>query len=467
MASSDSPFFNENRQRLALGFLAALSVFVLFKLCFHFPFIADDYVYLARMERGDFALNIFGTYWARVPLWCLATWAAFASHMAYAENFAYPAVFAANALCLITIAWELKKRLHPETPVAWTFIALTIIYAFFPNDHEVLYWPTDWAYVGGLPCLIWAWKTQNRIGKILIYTAAFCFGEMHIMPALALELVPFLFVPAGQADLWLLIDWRKNPASAELKLRRSLLLGTLVRWMASVGLFLGLRWGMSQAFGAYVHLTGFNPLNFPKQLEHMLNHFLVLSFYKDFWPPTLLYWIGALLIVTKARKSSGLTSRDGVNAGLFILISGAIVFAMGYFTTRALYGASVCINALLIVQLDHCLQFLDRRWQRTALILIALGFFGHTLFIFDLNNSNHAIMQEKERTLLAAMESCQEPCQVPVDSIPQGLKRGWVMHSDYAKSFAEWVKLRHSIVKQVEFTQVVGLSQKKDQKYTR
>lgn len=444
-------FKNVDTKRLILGFLASLSLFLILKLFFRFPFITDDYWYLSNFEKGRSDLSLFGNYLARVPLWCLGTWAIFHSGIVYWENTAYAPVFAGNTLFLMLFARELKAKIFSNSRISWVFVLLCGIFAFFPNDHEVLFWPTDWAYFGGLPFLYWGWKQERIWFKVLLYTLAFNFGEMFLLPALALELIPCLFASSEQPDFWDVRAWRNHPLQRQEQIR--LLLSKILLWCSSVLLFLMIRRGLSMEFGAYTNKAAFSPLLFPRQLMNMFNHFFVMSFYKDFWPPTLLYWLGAILIVKEGRKRQLLSKRYLFPGMLFILVCGSLVFVMGYFAPRALYGASVCVNAMLIVLLERSLSEANLRLKAASLTIMALGFFGQTLLMFDLKNSNSLIMQGKEIALVKQMEECQEPCRISVDSIPQGLKRGWVMHADYAKPFGEWVKLRHQITKQVEFVQ--------------
>ncbi len=54
--------------RPAIAIAVVVTIFIIFKQIYSFPFIADDYRYLALRESGRLELEIFGKYIARLPL---------------------------------------------------------------------------------------------------------------------------------------------------------------------------------------------------------------------------------------------------------------------------------------------------------------------------------------------------------------------------------------------------------------
>lgn len=146
-------------------------------LPFNFPPIADDFVFLFRVENESFPLSSFGRYWARVPLWCLGTWSFFEAKAIEWQKFLTLLLFTMNGSFLYLFAKRTHKALFPEEKASSYVFLGAMIYSFFPNDHEVLYWMTCWAYMGGVFFLYVAWTSRSIVGKSILYLCCFCFGD--------------------------------------------------------------------------------------------------------------------------------------------------------------------------------------------------------------------------------------------------------------------------------------------------
>jgi hypothetical protein len=421
-------------RRAVITIAVVVTTFVIFKQIYRFPFIADDYRYLALRESGRLELEIFGKYIARLPLWSMLTYGLFESGLVYLETLSYTVVFFVHALMLMLISLRLRKKILPgEEELPWTFFLLVGIFCFFPNHHEILYWPTCWAYVAGLPLLYFGWCAQAVWLKILLYLLSFCCGEMYMFPALSLELMNVIVPTANSPDR-----------------RREAFVASLT-WIVTVVIFLGLRHTLALFFGAYEHSINLNPLRMPIQFGHLLDHFFVMSFYKTFWLPTLLYWSAVGAAFTLAVRKGILQSSYFARGLVFITISGSLVFVMGYFAERALYGADLCVNALMIVYLNHALRSASVRIKGATMGLIAISFFGLTLMIYDLKSTNAKVLNEKAVAVTAFLRNCSEPCTVAPAEISQGLVRGWVLHEDYAADFIAWINAKERINKVILF----------------
>jgi hypothetical protein len=422
--------------RIAITLLILTGVFFVLKTVFRFPLIADDYHYLALLESGRLDPAAFGKYITRLPLWSLLTFGVFKSRFVYLENLSYTFIFAVHGLFLMLFGLRLRQRIFGATDSSLTFLVLVGVFSFFPNHYEILFWPTCWAYIGGLPGLYLGWTAQRRWLKFLCYTASFCFGEMYLLPALALELLNFMFPRTGTSGISK--EWRQ-------------MVLTFGAWLGAVVVFLLIRKLLTPIFGAYAHPINLSPGRIPLQLWNMLDHYFVLSFYKTFWVPTMLYWCGLGLIFTYGRRQGASDVAQIVKAMVFVVISGSLVFVMGYFTKRALYGADVCVNALLIAYLEQALKRSRQGFKFASVSLIAVACVGLSLMIYDLKSTNARIMDQKAATMAQFLRQCSAPCIVDLSDIPNGLVRGWVMHPDYAASFVDWINAKEGIHKPIVF----------------
>jgi hypothetical protein len=255
-----------------------------------------------------------------------------------------------------------------------------------------------------------------------------------MFPALSLALMNIMFPTAGR------LDQRRAAFTA------------LITWIMTVVIFLGIRYVLSKFYGSYEHSINLNPIRMLIQFGYLLNHFFVLSFYKTFWLPTLLYWgaVGGAFIfaVRKGALKSSLFGKGSV----FIVVSGGLVFVMGYFAERALYGAEVLANALVIVFLDQAFRTASVRIKAATTGMIAVSFLGLSLMIYDLKNTNAKILDQKAVALTEFLRSCPEPCYVDVAEISKGLIRGWVLHEDYVPDFVAWINARERINKSLLFS---------------
>ena len=422
--------------------MTCVALFGICKVIFHFPPSTDDFVYLRANVENRLNLDFFGAYLARVPLWCYVTFELFTSSLSTLENLIYPAGFAWNAGFLLLFARRIRRLMFGRIQTSLWFWLLAGIFTFFPNDHEVLFWLTCLPYAVGLGFLWCAWICRIPVMKILFYTAAYACGEMYLMPSLALELLTVVYPKPGPPP---------PPGRHEL----GQALQKTFFWLLAVGLFLAMRRILSLAFGTYPHsyVRDFGVL--PQQFLHMLEHFFVMDYYKIFWTPTLLYWTALVIVTWTAAKHATINRLTVVYAALFMLTCGSLVFAMGYFAPRALFGASLCVNAFLIVLIERALYKTRILTRWSVLILIGGSFFGQSVLIYSLKDTNSKILGQKEENLVTHLRQCAQQqaqeCVVETTQIPQGLTRGWVLHSDYVEDYVGWIAARYGITVPIRY----------------
>jgi hypothetical protein len=81
--------------------------------------------------------------------------------LVYLETLGHALVFFIHSLMLMMISLRLRKTVFSgEDEPSWSIFLLVGIFCFFPNHHEILYWPTCWAYVVGLPLLYFGWCAE-------------------------------------------------------------------------------------------------------------------------------------------------------------------------------------------------------------------------------------------------------------------------------------------------------------------
>lgn len=409
--------------RYFLFFSLLFICFFSLKSFFSFPLIADDYRYAAAALDLSLSLSTFARYMSRIPFWCLGSFSIFSFDFLKFEHFVYAVFFILNSFYLLATVKLLQKKLQLKISLSF-ILPLVFAYSFFPNDHEIIYWPTTWAYMGGYFFVLAAAFLNRKWAflKILCFTVAFLFGEMHVFTALALEL----------AD-------KQHFSKKEFFTR-------FFPWFCSLVLLFFIRLALSFFWGKFQHQLIFHHFDPLGQILRAMKHYSVLSFYKDYWPITLFYWSGLFLGCQKPSK----------NQIIFFLrtifISSSIVFLMGYFATRAMYGASFVFNALMILWLakSYGVWFENRQKVRVflsfAIIFISLA--GFTIFIFDLKDQNTAILKKKEQAMIAYWKTCDFKCDLSEEtkkSLSQGLVRGWVLAEDYHEDFINWVRLKATL----------------------
>ncbi len=427
-----------SKKNFLLTVMSASCLFLLFKLVFRFPYSTDDFVYLYADAENRLQLPFFRYYMARVPLWCLGVQHLFTSGLARQETVIYTVAFILNATFLLLISLRLRELITEKGQISKYFWVLAFLFTFYPNDHEVLFWLSCLPYAFGLVFLWAGWVASKNWQKVMLYLMAYCFGEMYLLPSLALELFSVAF--PGQHN---------SKVQFNEILKKSVTKGLF--WTLPVGLFLILRGILAQRYGAYPHTFNQSLGIIPTQLSNMMSHFFIMDFYKVFWGPTVLYWLALMLAVVVGLRQGKLTPRIVRFSACFILLSGALVFAMGYFAPRALFGASVCVNALLIVLLEVSVSEASKTIRNLVISLVGLSFIGQSLLVFSLKDANSRILSEKERYIVSYLTSCESNCEISRDKIASGFARGWVLHSDYVREYVEWIKLKHGLKVEVKY----------------
>lgn len=208
--------------------------------------------------------------------------------------------------------------------------------------------------------------------------------------------------------------------------------------------FVLLRTLLAVYFNPYAHRIDLNPLHIPSKILMIFEHFFVMSYSKSFWPITIVYWLGLAILMYQIIKRQQ-ASRGLLGLALYGILTGSLVFVMGYFASRALYGASLVFHSLLVVFIAKITQplSLGKKWAIYG--LISASFIGQNWFIFSEKTKNYKILEQKEQELISEIQQCISPCRIPLDSIDKGFGRGWLMHADYAEDFAKWVVLRHKL----------------------
>lgn len=425
-----------------LGIGIPILIFVVFKSLFDFTFLADDYQFLAEaLAPGGISLARFGHYWARIPVWSLLTWSLFSSHVFESGWWFMHIVFGLHVVSFSLLTIYLLGETG-ELRGNRILILLLATFALFPNFYEVLYWPTDMAYVAGSLFLAIALLSKTPFLRLLLISLSFLVSEMFLLSALCFLLFPVLIKKIKFDSL--LRDMRSNHND---------ILRPLSLWLASVALFFVIRKILSYWFGSYHHGVSLNPLHLAGHVRDALGILLSLHFYTVFWPETLVY-LGTLffLIILSLRKKSFSMSEIAWMT-LMIVGSTAIYWPLAYSASRALYGAGCFFCAVCVWGISRIASqdSSARRAAAVASIVLISCFLVHTFRVFSIKDHNFKLLSQNEKQLADEMQVCLEPCSIEIKDPTNGFKRDWVLHRDYWPGYANWLKAKHAPKKAISF----------------
>ena len=401
-----------------------------------FTFLADDYVHLvATYREPQLFLGHFAAWLPRVPVWSGITALLFGSHVLEHGWWPMLAFFLVHSLALASLAaWVARLLPGPERapPVLWA--AAVMVFSFYPNAYEILYWPTCMPYTVGAALLaagLWARPPALRCGLLALSMLTY---ETFVLPGLAL-----LLLEAGLS------------AAPRTRQGRALTQAWLL-WAAALGVTALARGIASRWFGSFAHDTRLSPGHI---LRHMADTLAMLLRFKHAGMHTALLATGAfggfILLGMLAAKASR-RALGWLGAACFA--STALFWVLGYGALRSVYGAQLLLCALAINLLHGLWHARPGGRQITAalLALMALGFWLHQRELWQIKQHNQQQLAGREAHLAAALQACVSPCNIPVSNLQVGLRPDWLLPADFVPTYLEYVRLKHAPDKAVSFS---------------
>lgn len=408
-------------------------IFFLTTFLFKFTLSTDDYQFLADiLSPSGWRFDVTNHYFARVPIWYVITWLNF--HLFdWSQNFyGMYFFFFIHALAFALLSFYAVKtlKLNVSTPI---FIIVTTLFSLYPTHYEILYWPTCMAYTFGLLFLALALLSKSTILKIILLSLSFGTSEMFLIPSLLFLLLPNIF------------KFKLSPKDFhELFLKAT-------PWLAAIVIDFGLQYLNSKFVSTFYKF----PINF--NFTHVISNILdaekmvlTLNFYQLYNRTSLIIWLILLSITVSLIWRKKISFKTSVVLLLSIIAATAVYWPLTYYAARALYGAQIYAN---IIELIILIIFLEKyHWHQSIIIATLFIFFiKQSLFIYQLKTYNYYILQARQNELTNTFNACTEPNIVELKNLDYNLQTDWVLHQDFWISFAQWVKEKNNINKNIKF----------------
>ena len=414
----------------------SLSIFLLITSFFNFTFSTDDYRYLSHLtSETGLRYEDFGYYWSRVPIWAFLTYWFF--RFDHAWLFIYPIfLLYTSSYCYFIdyLIRETKLKVLEENRLF--LILLSVCFCFFPNYFEVLYWPTTMTYVFGAFFMACGLHSRVDIIRYSFFVLSFLTSEMYLLPSLSFVLFPVFF---------------NQPTVSGVEKNTPLIIKNITYWILSIAVFFMVRFAISIYMGSYQHGISFDLNHMIGQVGNIFKYFFFMEFYKVYWGQTIVYFFTILYLIYFSFKEKNLCLNESLIVVFFCFFSSCIYIFLAYNASRALFGAGMFVNGIIVWFIFNLTRN-HIKIARIALSLILLSFMTQNFLIYSIKDYNYDILRLKENELVAKIGSCREnDCEIPLKSLDEGLKNDWVLHRDYWVYYAEWIKNKSGIKKEVHF----------------
>lgn len=401
-----------------------------------FTFMADDYIHLAKSySTSSLFSDYFAAWLGRVPVWAATAYVLFESHVFERSWWPMHLFFATHALGMALVSAYLLRELRGEgegrVPTAWV-VAATAVFCLYPNDHEILYWPTCMPYtLGALFLGMAVWLSAPAARAIFLCLAGLTY-ETFLLPGLALLIIPPLAMGGKQSAAW------RGPALV---------------WVGALAMVLGVRYVGGAWFGTFHHSTDFAldhiahqmlsaaALLFRSKHYHMHTH-LAATAACAVWP-LLILWRG------------GTRTKAAVLLVLGCFASTAVYWVLGYSAARAVYGSQVFLSATLVwIACQVWTLGKHAAWALVILmVLTALGFVDQQRELWQIKTDNAAVLAQRERMWHQTLRDCPEPCVLDYGNLEDGLRPDWVLPGSFGTAYVEWLRLKYAPARRVEMVQ--------------
>ena len=414
----------------------SLAIFWMITSFFNFTFSTDDYYYLSHLtSESGLRYEDFGKYWSRVPVWVFLTYWLFSFDHAWL--LIYPIFFLyASSFCYFIdyLIRETESKVLEENKLF--LILLSICYCFYPNYFEVLYWPTTMTYVFGAFFMACGLHSRKNSIRYSFFVLSFLTSEMYLLPSLSFVLFPVFF---------------NQPTVSGMKRNTPLIIKNLIYWLLSIAVFFLVRFTISAYVENYQHGISFDLYHMVGQVVNIFKYFFFMEFYKVYWGQTLVYFSTILYLFYYSFKVGKLNLNEALIVFLFCFFASSIYIFLAYSASRALFGAGLFVNAIMVWFIFNLTKN-HLKIARIVLSLILLSFMTHNFLIYSIKDYNYDVLKLRENELVEKIKSCQEDdCEIPLKALDEGLRKDWVLHRDYWVFYAEWVKNKSGIKKEVRF----------------
>jgi len=408
--------------------LLSFSSLFLISIFFHFTFCADDYAYLARVYSSEgLTFSSFGPFIYRVPLWSFFTWGIF--HIAqfvpiHALIYLTILIFCiAFAMLAFYVYNHLIGKPVPLETLGW--IITTTVFALFPNYYEILYWPTCMTYIPGMMFMALAFRCRRSCVIVFFLMSSFLTSEMYILPALAYTLLSALV---------------KKFSLKALLIRSRFWIAAIFFTLGIKGLiFLTLRF-------QYRYDLRFEPFYLFNQIKTALIRTWTIHFYKTNYLLSFIYLAALILVFYVLYRKNILSSRFfRVLLGTAFLVT-AIYWFYGHQAIRSLFAAQVYIVTILVFVFIK----LDVK-TKIFLPILFIVFIAQNLYVYSIKDKNYHILKKRTAELISQIEQAKDPCVLEIEQLNAGLKRDWVLPSDYWEFYLQWLNGKYFPNKLITF----------------
>jgi hypothetical protein len=387
---------------------------------FNFTFSTDDYSYLARAyTQNGLQFSSFGGYVSRIPVWAFFTWVGFATHFYehyHLAMYTYFIIYILGFLLLLKYTFNLHQ-LEIDHNHKTIGIITIIAFILYPTHHEVLYWETDFSYTIGLLFLGLSLNQRNKYLKALFIIFSFLTSEMYVFP-----LFSILFIESIKNKTYL-----KN----------------IMLFFLSVIIYFTIRKSLIPIFGDYSvgdKLT-FQILKIIQQIKSSFLQIFGMHFYKTSYILSIPYF--CLLIYIFYNFFKDCKNNPLYYLSILLAIPGSFCFywLMSYGASRALFGAQVFVNSLIVAMTYSVLSKFQLKFSKYIPLFFLIIFLAHSFKIFNLKDSNYQKIQIAKEQIKNELSKCNYNCidQIPYRNI--GIERDWVMMEDYWANFVKWISL--------------------------
>ena len=421
----------------------SLAIFLPFWAWAQFPYLVDEYYFLAaRSSAAGVHLDDFRTYVPLRPWFALINFLTFKTGLIDYGKLLILIYFAIHAVSFgLLFQYFLKAtgvELTKQKKLLW--LGATVPMILFPSNYELHLMVLNLPYTLGLLALALGVPSSRRSIQVLGLWAAFLALETYVLPGAVL-----LGLPATWSYLKK-TESKAEPGKDRLKTWLKALLGPVLTFLTAYILFLGttrlLSFWTGYGIGDRAELLHFTSAQLLTRLKLMTGFIWHLHFYKAYWLATVIQWCVFLAIAISAYQRKTCSRAQLVFLFLLPFLAGAHYLIVPYYAPRAVYGAveikNLAIGFLLFLSLS--VETTNRKWIAPSILLAChLAVLG---IIFSIKSQNFVAIQKTEDAFVEQLTACNVPCALEVPAPNQGLKRDWMMVSEYYEAFYRWAAAR-------------------------
>ena len=434
--------FRFSRQLIA----SALVLFFLLTVFCSFPFIADDYRFLAESYGPGFSLTSFNPFVERMPVSMLLNYVLFKFHV-WEKTWAVLYVFfIAHVMGFALVFKWLQGRIRTEsaaesrTPLpatatfSWPFLAFAVLLTLNPNFYEVFYWPSAAPYMFGYLILAGALYARSGLVKSILFATTLFVSEMFGPVLFCLLLAPYLLT--GQPVRKFSVAYLKST----------------LPWWAGILLYGLIRVTLMQFLPAREYHVAFTLHNLAGQFMFYLRMLFEIQFIRLNWVSSILELLGLSVLLFAIKKERPCTLRTVGIAFLLVSVSSLPNFLLIYDAPRA-YFATILFWSLLLLVLaqDFFTVSALLKTKRFVLILFGLSYLIGNCVVVVTKNRNFNVLRSEEAELVQKLRSCESPCTLSIAHLGDRLRGDWTLDPLFYAYYAEWVRLRYKIEKDVTY----------------